>query len=98
MKNVCVENIGINLTTFLYDGSRKSLYARMDLEVKNTNISGAMVYIEMDANAKLRPKFITNNPKKQSRNGYSTEEKKIIVFFIVSKFPKAGREENHYKK
>ena len=51
------------------DEIRESFYNRIDQEVKSSKISGAMVCIEMDANAKLGSQYIPGDPREQSKNG-----------------------------
>ena len=52
----------------------KSFMNRIDLEVKSSMLAGALVCIEMDANSKLGPEIIKNDPKEQSRNGKLLEQ------------------------
>ena len=54
--------------------SSKNFMNRIDLEVKSSKLAGALVCIEMDANSKLGPDIIKNDPKEQSRNGKLLEQ------------------------
>ena len=54
--------------------SRKSFYSRLDFEVKRAQISGALICIEMDSNAKLGPHIISGDPHPQSGNGKLLEQ------------------------
>ena len=49
--------------------TRKTFYSRLDLEIKRAKISGTLICIEMDSNAKLGPLLIPNDPHSQSGNG-----------------------------
>ena len=48
---------------------RICFFQRLDLEVKSAQLAGTLVCIEMDANSKLGPAIIPNDPKPQSKNG-----------------------------
>ena len=52
----------------------KAFMNRIDLEVKSSMLAGALVCIEMDANSKLGPDIIKDDPKEQSRNGKLLEQ------------------------
>ena len=47
---------------------RLSFFNRLDLEVKCAKLAGTLICIELDANSKLGPSIIPNDPKPQSRN------------------------------
>ena len=51
------------------DNIREDFFNRIDQEVKSSKIAGAMVCIEMDANAKLESQVIKGDPKEKSKNG-----------------------------
>ena len=53
---------------------RLSFFNRLDLEVKCAKLAGTLICIELDANSKLGPSIIPNDPKPQSRNGKLLEE------------------------
>ena len=66
------------------DDVREGFFNRIDQEVKRSKLAGALVCIEMDANAKLGPRIINGDPKEQSKNGkllenVVTENDLIIV-------------------
>ena len=44
-------------------------YARLDQEIQTAKMLGFLVFIEMDANAKLGTEFIQNDPHDISANG-----------------------------
>ena len=44
-------------------------FTQLDLEIKKAKLSGALVLIEMDSNAKLGSKLIPSDPQPQSENG-----------------------------
>ena len=48
---------------------REAFFNRIDIEVKRSKLAGAMVCIEMDANAKLGNLIIPGDPEEQSPNG-----------------------------
>ena len=62
---------------------RKSFYNQLDLEIKKSRLSGSLICVEMDSNAKLGPLIIPGDPKEQSKNGKLLEkvvvEKDLIV-------------------
>ena len=45
---------------------RKNFYSRLDFEIKRAKISGTLICIEMDSNAKLGPYLIPDDPHPQS--------------------------------
>ena len=47
----------------------KAFMNRIDLEVKRSMLAGALVCLEMDANSKLGPDILKNDPKEESKNG-----------------------------
>ena len=49
--------------------TRRNFYSRLDFEIKRAKVSGALICIEMDSNAKLGPNLIPNDPHLQSGNG-----------------------------
>ena len=51
------------------DDIREGFFNRIDQEVKKSKLAGALVCLEMDANAKLGPGIIDGDPKEQSKNG-----------------------------
>ena len=51
------------------EDTRIQFFTQLDLEVKKAKLSGALVLIEMDSNAKLGSKLIPSDPKPQSENG-----------------------------
>ena len=53
-----------------------AFYAKLDLEVKKAKMAGALVCIEMDANSKLGPEMIPNDPKPITNNG------KVLKAFV----------------
>ena len=61
----------------------KSFMNRIDLEVKRAKLAGAFVCIQMDANSKVGPNIIKDDPNEQSRNGKLlmevVEENDLIV-------------------
>ena len=59
------------------DEIRKSFYSRLDQETKRSKLAGAMICLEMDANAKLGSGIILGDPKDQSKNGKLLEN--VIV-------------------
>ena len=57
------------------DDIKETFYNNLDTEVKKSKLSGSRcVCIEMDANAKLGPKFISKDPHPQSKNGKLLEK------------------------
>ena len=48
---------------------KKPFFKALEDEIVKANISGKLVYIEMDANAKLGPDVIEGDPHQQSENG-----------------------------
>ena len=56
------------------DDIKETFYNTLDTEVKKSKLSGSLVCIEMDANAKLGPKFISKDPHPQSKNGKLLEK------------------------
>ena len=48
---------------------RKEFFASVDLEIKSAVVAGAVVCIELDANAKVGREEISNDPNEQSPNG-----------------------------
>ena len=61
----------------------KAFMNRIDLEVKSAMLSGAMICIEMDANSKLGPDIIKDDPKQQSKNGKLLEQVVIDNNLVV---------------
>ena len=59
------------------EDTRKSFYNQLDLEIKKSRLSGSLICIEMDSNAKLGPVIIPGDPKEQSENGKLLE--KVVV-------------------
>ena len=55
---------------------RKSFYSRLDFEIKRAKMSGTLICIEMDSNAKLGSTIIPDDPHPQSGNG------KLLEFVI----------------
>ena len=53
---------------------RKSFYNQLDLEIKKSRLSGSLICIEMDSNAKLGPMIIPGDPKEQTENGKLLEK------------------------
>ena len=51
------------------DEIREGFFSRIDQEIKSSKLSGAMICLEMDANAKLGSGIIQGDPKVQSKNG-----------------------------
>ena len=51
------------------DTTKQEFYNQLDIEVKKSKLAGALVCIEMDANAKLGKKLIPKDPHPQSKNG-----------------------------
>ena len=51
------------------ENDKTEFFNRLDVEVKNSMMAGAMICIQMDANAKLGSEYIPSDPKPQSRNG-----------------------------
>ena len=56
------------------DDVREGFFNRIDQEVKSSKLAGAMICIEMDANAKLGSAIIKGDPKEQSKNGKLLEK------------------------
>ena len=48
---------------------KREFFSRLDVEVKSSRMVGAMICIHMDANSKLGPTLIPNDPHSQSPNG-----------------------------
>ena len=48
---------------------RMNFYSRLDYEIKRAKLSGSLICIEMDSNAKLGPRLIPNDPHPQFGNG-----------------------------
>ena len=65
------------------DNIREDFFNRIDQEVKSSKIAGAMVCIEMDANAKLGAQVIKGDPKEKSKNGKLLENMVIENDLIV---------------
>ena len=63
--------------------SSRTFMNRIDLEVKSSMLAGALVCIEMDANSKLGPDIIKNDPKEQSKNGKLLEQMIIDNNLVV---------------
>ena len=59
------------------DDIRESFFNRIDQEVKGSKLAGALVCLEMDANAKLGPEIIKGDPKEKSKNGRLLE--RVVV-------------------
>ena len=59
------------------DEIKDAFYSKIDQEIKSSKLAGAMVCLEMDANAKLGSRIIKGDPKEQSRNGRHLEH--IVV-------------------
>ena len=53
---------------------KDAFYNRIDQETKSSKLAGAMICIEMDANAKLGSGIIFGDPKEQSKNGKLLEK------------------------
>ena len=49
--------------------TRKAFYSRLDFEIKRAKLSGCLICIEMDSNAKLGNSLIPDDPHPQSGNG-----------------------------
>ena len=49
--------------------TRKAFYTRLDFEIKRAKLSGCLICIEMDSNAKLGTAMIPDDPHPQSGNG-----------------------------
>ena len=49
--------------------SRRSFFHQLDLDIKKSKLSGALLCIEMDSNAKLGSSIIPGDPKEQTENG-----------------------------
>ena len=62
---------------------KEDFYNRIDQEVKTSKLAGAMVCIEMDANAKLGSSFINGDPKEKSKNGRLLEDVVVENDLIV---------------
>ena len=66
------------------EDTKELFYNQLDTEVKKSKLSGALVCIEMDANGKLGPDFISRDPHSQSKNGkflekFITDNNLIVV-------------------
>ena len=57
--------------------ANSAFFNRLDLEVKSAQLAGTLICMELDANSKLGPKLIPEDPKEQSKNGELLE--KVIV-------------------
>ena len=49
-------------------------FNKLDLEIQNSFMAGALVCVQMDANSKLGPNIIPGDPDEQSRNGKALEK------------------------
>ena len=56
------------------DEIKDGFYSRIDQEIKSSKLAGAMVCLEMDANAKLGSAIIKGDPREQTRNGKLLEK------------------------
>ena len=55
-----------------------AFYSTLDQEIKNAIFSGCLIFIELDANAKVGPDFIKGDPNPTSQNG-------VFLIDLISK-------------
>ena len=69
------------------DDIREGFYNRIDQEVKSSKLTGSMVCIEMDANARLGSGIIKVDPKEQSKktNCLKKLSLKIIALLLMQR-------------